>query len=49
MLKKVFFASALLLTINSLDLYAQYQFTALVLDEESEEPLIGATIYAEKL
>jgi iron complex outermembrane receptor protein len=49
MLKKVFFASALLLTINTLDLYAQYQFTALVLDEESEEPLIGATIYAEKL
>ena len=49
MLKKIIFALALLLTINSVELHAQYQFTAIILDEESEEPLVGATIYAEKL
>ncbi|MGM0581223.1 MAG: TonB-dependent receptor [Bacteroidota bacterium] len=49
MLNKIFFACALLMIVSSIDLQAQYQFTALVLDEESEEPLIGATIHNKKL
>lgn len=49
MLKKIIFVSALLLIINNIDLLAQYQITALVLGEESEEPLIGATIHSKKL
>ena len=49
MIKKIFISCTILLVINSIRLQAQHQFTALVLDEESEEPLIGATIYAKKL
>ena len=49
MLKKIIFSCAILLTVNSLVLQAQYQFTALILDEESEEPLIGATIQSKLL
>jgi iron complex outermembrane receptor protein len=49
MLKKIIFASALLLTINNIDLLAQYQITTLILDEESEEPVIGATVHSKEL